>query len=390
MESPLHTPASLVTAGSAGAPEMKSGADVGPGSDIFQRLLKERIVFIGSAIDQNTANLVCSQLILLEAENQERDISVYINSPGGSVTDGLAIYDTMQYVRCDVRTICVGLAASMGQFLLCAGTPGKRFALPHSRILMHQPSGGHAGPGLRHRHPGRADHLHEADAGRADRLPHRPAGGADRGRLGPRPLVHRRGGPRVRVHRRGDPEGRHAGPDGRHGVRHLMSLGIDKPASAPTRSRSGRRSSGGAPASSRVRATTAITVVNGKVQLGQRLIDLWRNRDLLMLLTRTELKVKYKESVLGYAWSMLNPALVLAIYYMIFKVISRTQQPHFAIWLFCGLLVWNLFNNSAMGSTTVVVGKAGIIKKVAFPRELLAMSTVGRGRGALRHPGRWC
>ena len=142
---PLHTPASLVTAGSAGTPEMKSGTDVGPGSDIFQRLLKERIVFIGSAIDQNTANLVCSQLILLEAENQERDISVYINSPGGSVTDGLAIYDTMQYVRCDVRTICVGLAASMGQFLLCAGTPGKRFALPHSRILMHQPSGGMQG-----------------------------------------------------------------------------------------------------------------------------------------------------------------------------------------------------------------------------------------------------
>jgi ATP-dependent Clp protease protease subunit len=127
------------------AVEMKSGAEVGPGSDIFQRLLKERIVFIGSAIDQNTANLVCSQLILLEAENQERDISVYINSPGGSVTDGLAIYDTMQYVRCDVRTICVGLAASMGQFLLCAGTPGKRFALPHSRILMHQPSGGMQG-----------------------------------------------------------------------------------------------------------------------------------------------------------------------------------------------------------------------------------------------------
>ena len=130
-----------VTDPTGNAVEMKTGAEVGPGTDIFQRLLKERIVFIGSAIDQNTANLVCSQLILLEAENQERDISVYINSPGGSVTDGLAIYDTMQYVRCDVRTICVGLAASMGQFLLCAGTPGKRFALPHSRILMHQPSG---------------------------------------------------------------------------------------------------------------------------------------------------------------------------------------------------------------------------------------------------------
>ncbi len=109
--------------------------------DVYQRLLKERIIFIGSAIDQNTANTVCAQLILLEAENAERDISIYINSPGGSVTDGLAIYDTMQYVRPDVSTICVGLAASMGQFLLCSGAPGKRFALPHSRILMHQPSG---------------------------------------------------------------------------------------------------------------------------------------------------------------------------------------------------------------------------------------------------------
>ena len=112
-----------------------------PSADIYQRLLKERIVFIGSAIDQNTANLVCAQLVLLEAEDHERDISLYINSPGGSVTDGLAIYDTMQYVRPDVSTICVGLAASMGQFLLCAGAPGKRYALPHSRILMHQPSG---------------------------------------------------------------------------------------------------------------------------------------------------------------------------------------------------------------------------------------------------------
>jgi len=120
-----------------------------------------------------------------------------------------------------------------------------------------------------------------------------------------------------------------------------------------------------------------ITVVNGKVQLGQRLRDLWRNRDLLVLLTRTELKVKYKNSVLGYLWSMLNPALVLGIYYVVFKVIAKTQQPHFAIWLFCGLLAWNLFNVSSMSSTTVVVGKAGIIKKVAFPRELLAMSTVG-------------
>jgi ATP-dependent Clp protease protease subunit len=110
-------------------------------ADIYQRLLKERIVFLGSQVDQGSANLICAQLLLLEAEDRERDIALYINSPGGSVTDGLAIYDTMQYVRCDVATICVGLAASMGQFLLCAGAPGKRYALPHSRILMHQPSG---------------------------------------------------------------------------------------------------------------------------------------------------------------------------------------------------------------------------------------------------------
>ena len=114
---------------------------IDPTGDIFQRLLKERIVFIGSAIDQLTANSVCAQLILLESEDPEKDISIYINSPGGSVTDGMAIYDTMQYVRPDVATICFGLAASMGQFLLCAGAPGKRFALPHSRIRMHQPSG---------------------------------------------------------------------------------------------------------------------------------------------------------------------------------------------------------------------------------------------------------
>lgn len=109
-------------------------------ADLFQRLLKERIVFLGTQVDQNSANAVCAQLLLLEAEDPNKDIALYINSPGGSVTDGLAIYDTMQYVSCDVATICVGMAASMGQFLLCAGAPGKRYALPHSRILMHQPS----------------------------------------------------------------------------------------------------------------------------------------------------------------------------------------------------------------------------------------------------------
>src|SRR5712692_3081898 len=110
-------------------------------ADIYQRLLRERIIFLGTQVDDPAANLVCAQLLLLAAEDPSRDISLYINSPGGSVTAGLAIYDTMQWVPCDVSTVCMGLAASMGQFLLCAGERGKRFALPHSRILMHQPSG---------------------------------------------------------------------------------------------------------------------------------------------------------------------------------------------------------------------------------------------------------
>ncbi len=116
-------------------------ADLGAGADVFRRLLKERIVFLGSAIDQNSANLICSQLILLEAEDHEQDISVYINSPGGSVTP--AWPSTTPCSTCPVTCArsASGLAASMGQFLLCAGTPGKRFALPHTRILMHQPSG---------------------------------------------------------------------------------------------------------------------------------------------------------------------------------------------------------------------------------------------------------
>jgi len=110
------------------------------GLDVYNRLLKERIVFLGQPVDDNVANLVCAQLLLLAAEDGDRDLSLYINSPGGSVTAGMAIYDTMQYISCDVVTICMGIGASMGQFLLCAGTKGKRFALPHARILMHQPS----------------------------------------------------------------------------------------------------------------------------------------------------------------------------------------------------------------------------------------------------------
>ncbi len=110
-------------------------------ADIYQQLLKERIVFLGTEVDDTSANLICAQLLLLSAGDPDRDIALYINSPGGSVTAGLAIYDTMQFIPCDVSTVCMGLAASMGQFLLCSGTPGKRYALPHSRILMHQPSG---------------------------------------------------------------------------------------------------------------------------------------------------------------------------------------------------------------------------------------------------------
>lgn len=113
--------------------------------DIFSRLLKDRIIFLGSAIDDNVANLVIAQMLFLEAEDPDKDIFLYINSPGGSVTAGMAIYDTMQYIRCDVTTICVGLAASMGAFLLAAGAKGKRFCLPNSEIMIHQPSAGAQG-----------------------------------------------------------------------------------------------------------------------------------------------------------------------------------------------------------------------------------------------------
>ncbi len=113
--------------------------------DIFSRLLRERIIFLGTPIDDMVANLIVAQLLLLDSENPEKDIMLYINSPGGSVTAGLAIYDTMQHIRADVSTICLGQAASMGAFLLSSGTPGKRMALPHSRVLIHQPLGGAQG-----------------------------------------------------------------------------------------------------------------------------------------------------------------------------------------------------------------------------------------------------
>lgn len=113
--------------------------------DIYSRLLKDSIIFIGTPIDDMIANLLVAQLLFLEAEDPERDINLYINSPGGSITAGMAIYDTMQFIKNDVTTICVGQCASMGALLLAAGTKGKRFALPHSRILIHQPSGGASG-----------------------------------------------------------------------------------------------------------------------------------------------------------------------------------------------------------------------------------------------------
>lgn len=113
--------------------------------DIFSRLLRERIIFLGTPIDDTVANLIVAQLLLLDSENPEKDIMLYINSPGGSVTAGFAIYDTMRHIRADVATICLGQAASMGAFLLSSGTPGKRMALPHSRILIHQPLGGAQG-----------------------------------------------------------------------------------------------------------------------------------------------------------------------------------------------------------------------------------------------------
>ena len=128
-------------------PGLRAPAPNLPGYDdsVYQRLLRERIIFLGSPVEDSVANLICAQMLLLAAEDPEKDIYLYINSPGGSVTAGMAIYDTMQFVKNDVATVAMGLAASMGQFLLSAGEPGKRYALPHARIMMHQPSGGIGG-----------------------------------------------------------------------------------------------------------------------------------------------------------------------------------------------------------------------------------------------------
>jgi len=128
--------------------EIVAAEDARPGGlddQIYNRLLKERIIFLGSDVRDDNANAICAQLLLLAAEDPDQDIWLYINSPGGSVTAGMAIFDTMKWVPCDVATVAMGLAASMGQFLLSAGTPGKRYATPHARVMMHQPSGGIGG-----------------------------------------------------------------------------------------------------------------------------------------------------------------------------------------------------------------------------------------------------
>lgn len=140
----LHIPASPVSPAPTGRGR---GADSSLTLDdsVFNRLLKERIIFLGSEVNDQVANRICAQMLLLAAEDEERDIWLYINSPGGSVYSGMAIYDIMQFVTNDVATVAMGMAASMGQLLLCAGAPGKRMALPHARIMMHQPSGGIGG-----------------------------------------------------------------------------------------------------------------------------------------------------------------------------------------------------------------------------------------------------
>ena len=139
MTQPLWTPTQPSIAAAAEPPLLPVG------DQLFQRLLRHRIIFLGQQVDDDIANRICAELVLLASEDAKRDISIYINSPGGSVYAGMAIYDMMQYVPNDVATYAMGMAASMGQFLLTAGAPGKRFALPHAQILMHQPSGGIGG-----------------------------------------------------------------------------------------------------------------------------------------------------------------------------------------------------------------------------------------------------
>jgi ATP-dependent Clp protease protease subunit len=189
------------------APAMRAAtAGLNLTDSVYERLLRERIIVLGSQVEENLANQICAQLLLLSAEDPDRDIRLYINSPGGSVTAGMAIYDTMHLIEPDVATYAMGLAASMGRFLLSAGTRGKRYALPHARILMHQPSAGVSGTAADIAI--QADTLIKNKREMAELIPRadRPAGRADHHRLRRRPLVHCGRGPRVRLRRlRPDP-----------------------------------------------------------------------------------------------------------------------------------------------------------------------------------------
>ncbi len=170
--------------------------------DIYSRLLKDRIIFIGTAIDDHVANLVVAQMLFLQMEDPKREINLYINSPGGSVTAGLAIYDTMQFVTCDVATYCVGIAASMGAVLLTAGTKGKRYALPNSDVMLHQVSGGAQGPASDVERTVEYMFRLEKAAYRHYCPPHRQNRRTDSSRLGSRLLDHRAAGQGVRARRR--------------------------------------------------------------------------------------------------------------------------------------------------------------------------------------------
>ena len=171
--------------------------------DIYSRLLNERIIFLGQAVDDKVANLIVAQLLHLESADPDKDISIYINSPGGSIYAGLAIYDTMQFIKPDVSTICCGIAMSMGSLLLAGGAKGKRFSLPNSRILIHQPSAGFEGQSTDIEIHAKRD-PQDARADRRDLRPaHRAAGRAGPQRHGARPLLQARRGRRVRADRPG-------------------------------------------------------------------------------------------------------------------------------------------------------------------------------------------
>ena len=186
-----------------GAPVARGPQPGGMGLDdhIYNRLLKDRILFLGSEVRDENANAICAQLLLLAAEDPVKDIYLYINSPGGSVTAGMAIYDTMQFIQPDVATVAMGLAASMGQFLLSSGAKGKRYALPHARVLMHQPLGGIGGTASDIKIQAELILHMKRTMAAAHRGAERPDRRDDHQGRRPRPLVHRARGPRVRARR---------------------------------------------------------------------------------------------------------------------------------------------------------------------------------------------